>query len=169
MNTVVVRLAFCALVLFPLLGASAESPWIELSYPFNKETIYWPTAESFKHIEVFENFTTAGYYYSSYDISASEHGGTHLDAPRHFAAGKWTADEIPLDRLIGPAIKIDISSKAAQVRFPKSKEKYLGLKIDIVWIVIFETGLSSTWLMSAIVKRRTKKKVPMLEMNTDID
>lgn len=116
MNAVVVRLVFCALVWFPLLGESAESPWIELSYPFNNKTIYWPTAESFKHIKVFENFTTAGYYYSSYDISASEHGGTHLDAPRHFAEGKWTADEIPLDRLIGPAIKIDISSKAAQVK-----------------------------------------------------
>ena len=41
--------------------------------------------------------------------------GTHLDAPNHFGEGKWTADEIPLDRLIGPAIKIDISSKAAEV------------------------------------------------------
>jgi len=106
--------AFCVLVWFPLLADSAVVPYIELSYPFNNETIYWPTAESFKHIKVFENFTTAGYYYASYDISASEHGGTHLDAPRHFAEGKWTADEIPLDRLIGPAIKIDISTKAAQ-------------------------------------------------------
>ena len=112
-----VRLAVIAMVWFQLLGASAESPWIELSYPFNNETIYWPTVENFKHFKVFENFTTAGYYYASYDISASEHGGTHLDAPRHFAEGKWTADEIPLDRLIGPAIKIDISSKAAQVKF----------------------------------------------------
>ena len=157
MNTVVVRLAFSVLVLFPLLGASAESPWIELSYPFNNETIYWPTAESFKHIEVFENFTTAGYYYASYDISASEHGGTHLDAPRHFAEGKWTADEIPLDRLIGPAIKIDISSKAAQVIIPESKEKCLDLPINVVWILIFETGFSSTWFMPATVKRRTEK------------
>ena len=126
-----VSLAVIAMVWFQLLGASAESPWIELSYPFNNETIYWPTVESFKHIKVFENLTTAGYYYASYDISASEHGGTHLDAPRHFAEGKWTTDEIPLDRLIGPAVKIDISPKAAQVKFPEKQKKCVGIKIDI--------------------------------------
>lgn len=123
MNGAVGRLAFYAVMWLPLLGESAESPWIDLSYPFNNDTIYWPTAESFKHIEVFENFTTAGFYYASYDFSASEHGGTHLDAPRHFAEGKMTADEIPLDKLIGPAIKIDISSKAAQVKSQRSRQK----------------------------------------------
>ena len=141
MNSVV-RLAFSAMVWFPLLGASEESPWIELSYPFNNETIYWPTVESFKHTKVFEDFTAAGFYYASYDISASEHGGTHLDAPRHFAEGKWTADEIPLDRLIGPAIKIDISSKAAKVKFPEKQEKYVGIRIDIVLVPILGNSRS---------------------------
>lgn len=63
---------------------------------------------------MFQGFTDDGYYYSAYDISGGEHGGTHLDAPNHFAEGKWTTDEIPIDRLTGQAIKIDISSKAAQ-------------------------------------------------------
>ena len=118
MKTVVLRLAFCAaLVWVPMLVDSDESPWIELSYQFNNDTIYWPTALSFKHILEFANFTADGYYYSAYQISASEHGGTHLDSPRHFSAGKWTTDQIPLDRLIGPAIKINISSKAAKVNF----------------------------------------------------
>ena len=153
--------AFCVLVWFPLLAKSAVVPYIELSYPFNNETIYWPTAESFKHIKVFENFTTAGYYYASYDISASEHGGTHLDAPRHFAEGKWTADEIPLDRLIGPAIKIDISTKAAQVKFPEKQEKCVGIKKDILWILILGTEFPTTRFISATVKRR-KEKLPIL-------
>ena len=110
-------LAFCAFFCFPLLGESLKSPWIDLSYPYNNETIGWPTATDFKHIKVFENITAAGFYLAMYDISVSEHGGTHLDAPSHFAKGKWTLDQIPLDRLIGPAIKIDISSKAAKVRY----------------------------------------------------
>lgn len=116
MNSIVGRLAIYAIFfLVPVLGKPVEkSEWIELSYPFNNETIYWPTAVSFKHTLVFENYTPDGYYYASYDISASEHGGTHIDAPRHFAAGKWTADQIPLHHLIGPAIKIDLSSKADQ-------------------------------------------------------
>ena len=92
-----------------------ENEWIDLSYPFNNETIYWPGSKSFNHTVVFANFTDAGFYYSSYDISASEHGGTHLDSPVHFAQGKWTTDQIPLHRLIGPAVKIDISARAAKV------------------------------------------------------
>ena len=100
----------------PLLGKAApKREWIELSYQFNSETIYWPTSLAFKHIRLSENFIAAGFYYSAYDISAAEHGGTHIDSPRHFAANRWTTDQIPLDRLIGPAIKIDMSSKAAQV------------------------------------------------------
>ena len=116
MRVTVIKLWLCALLWVPLHGEQ-QPEWIELSYQFNNETIYWPTALAFSHIKVHENFTADGYYYSSYDISASEHGGTHLDAPRHFSAGKWTTDQIPLDRLIGPAIKIDVSSKAAQVIF----------------------------------------------------
>lgn len=108
----------CLFVQFwlPLLGKAAPKPeWIELSYQFNNETISWPTSLAFKHIRLSEQFTAAGYYFSAYDISTAEHGGTHIDSPRHFAEDKWTTDQIPLDRLIGQAIKIDMSSKAAQV------------------------------------------------------
>ncbi|XP_078347764.1 isatin hydrolase-like [Oculina patagonica] len=114
MTTLVIKLAFSALFWFPVLGGPLKQEWIELSYPFDNETIYWPTSLNFKHTKVFDGYTDDGFYYSKYDLSGAEHGGTHLDAPSHFAEGKWTAHEIPLDRLIGPAIKIDISSKAAQ-------------------------------------------------------
>lgn len=133
MKTILLQLAFCAIAWVPMLVESDESPWIELSYQFNNKTIYWPTASSFKHILEFANFTAAGYYYSAYQISASEHGGTHLDSPRHFSAGKWTTDQIPLDRLIGPAIKINISSKAAKVNFlskEKNKNKHIQTKLN---------------------------------------
>ncbi|XP_068672815.1 isatin hydrolase-like [Montipora foliosa] len=116
MNTLVVKLCLCAILCTPLFvdAMPAKSEWIELSYPFNNDTIYWPTVMSFHHTITFANFTEDGYYLSSYDISASEHGGTHIDSPSHFAFKKWTTDQIPLDTLIGPAVKIDVSSKAAR-------------------------------------------------------
>jgi len=118
MRTLVLRLWLCALCWVPLLGNPVpQLAWIDLTYPFNNETIYWPTALSFNHTKVSESVTSQGFYYSSYDISASEHGGTHLDAPRHFYAGKWTTDQMPLETLIGPAVKINVSSKAKQVKF----------------------------------------------------
>ena len=86
--------------------------WIDLSYDFSAETLYWPTAETFRFDTAFEGQTPGGYYYAAYNYCAAEHGGTHLDAPVHFAKGKWTTDEIPLDRLTGEAVVIDVSEKA---------------------------------------------------------
>jgi kynurenine formamidase len=86
--------------------------WIDLSYDFSKETLFWPTAETFHLDTAFEGITTGGYYYSAYNFRSAEHGGTHLDAPIHFAKGKWSTDQIPLENLTGDAIVIDVSEKA---------------------------------------------------------
>lgn len=86
---------------------------IDLSYPFDGSTVYWPTAEAFHLEKDFEGTTEQGYFYSAYRYSAAEHGGTHIDAPVHFAKGRNSVDEIPLDRLMGPAIVIDVSKQCA--------------------------------------------------------
>jgi kynurenine formamidase len=87
--------------------------WVDLTHPFNAESVYWPTATMFEKKEVFAGQTEGGWYYSAYDFSAAEHGGTHLDAPIHFAEGAMTADEIPVDQMIGPGFVIDVSEQAA--------------------------------------------------------
>lgn len=87
--------------------------WIDLSYDFSDETVYWVTAKEFEKEKVAEGKTDQGFFYSAYNYSAAEHGGTHIDAPIHFAEGRQTVDQIPLERLIGSAVKIDVSAKAA--------------------------------------------------------
>ena len=91
----------------------SESAWIDLSYSFNESAIYWPTAEGFRLDTVAAGVQEAGYYYTANNFSAAEHGGTHLDAPSHFAEGREHVDEIPLARLIGPAVVIDVVARAA--------------------------------------------------------
>lgn len=86
---------------------------VDLSYPFDASSVYWPTAEPFKLDTDFEGVTDKGYFYSAYRYSAAEHGGTHLDAPVHFAKGRHTVDEIPLEQLMGPGIVIDMTSQCA--------------------------------------------------------
>jgi len=90
----------------------SDGKWIDLSYDFSDKTIYWPTADGFKLDTAFNGTTPGGFYYSAYNYCAAEHGGTHLDAPVHFAKGKWAADEIPLEKLTGEAVVIDVSDKA---------------------------------------------------------
>ncbi|BFP42048.1 cyclase family protein [Flavobacteriaceae bacterium GF1] len=85
---------------------------VDLSHTYSHETVYWVTARLFQLDTVFSGFTDKGYYYSANNFSTAEHGGTHIDAPIHFAEKGQTVDEIPLTKLVGPAIKIDISSKA---------------------------------------------------------
>ena len=87
--------------------------WIDLTYPFSDKTLYWPNnPKGYTRDTLFEGMTDKGYYYSSFDFYAPEHGGTHLDAPVHFAEGKMTVDELSLNQLIGEAIVIDVSEKA---------------------------------------------------------
>lgn len=87
--------------------------WVDLTHPFSERTIFWPTDTlGFRHDTVAFGPTPGGWFYSAYRYSAAEHGGTHLDAPIHFAEGAQTNDVIPLGNLIGPAAVVDVSQKA---------------------------------------------------------
>jgi kynurenine formamidase len=87
---------------------------VDLTYAFDERTLYWPTSpSSFESKQLAYGPTPGGWFYSSNAICTPEHGGTHLDAPIHFAEGKRTADQIPLQQLLAPAVVIDVASKAA--------------------------------------------------------
>ena len=122
---------------------------VDLSHDYSKETIYWVTAKQFDMDTVFAGQTEGGFYYSANNFSTAEHGGTHLDAPIHFAENGLTVDQIPLESLIGPAIKIDVSANALANRDYlisiddlKSWESHAGINIPNGSIVLLETGYS---------------------------
>jgi len=111
-----------ALAVFAVTAAQAQWPSpgaeveiVDLTHPFDESTVYWPTAEPFRLQVVSEGMTEAGWY-AAMSFCAAEHGGTHLDAPSHFAEGRRTAAEIPLEDLIGDAVVIDVGAKAAADR-----------------------------------------------------
>ncbi len=89
---------------------------VDLTYPFDSTTVYWPTAEAFHLEKDFEGDTELGYYYSAYKYSAAEHGGTHIDAPVHFARGHHSVDKIPLEQLMGSGIVIDVTRQCSANR-----------------------------------------------------
>jgi kynurenine formamidase len=125
--------------------------WIDLTHNFSSETIYWPTAKTFTFDTVFVGFTEKNFYYSAFQFCAAEHGGTHLDAPIHFAKGRKTVDQIPLEQFIGPAVVIDISVKALKDRdylvsiedFTEWEAKHGALPEDV--IVLLRTGYGQFW------------------------
>ena len=89
---------------------------VDLSHPYDGDTIYWPTEEGFVLEKEFEGVTEKGYFYSANKFRSAEHGGTHVDAPVHFHRGGTTVDALPLDRLIGAGVVVDVSAAAARDR-----------------------------------------------------
>jgi arylformamidase len=62
------------------------------------------------------------------DLRITTHTGTHVDAPSHYLAGGTTVDRIPLERLVGPALVLDmrdagdaIAADAFSGRLPEGK------------------------------------------------
>lgn len=51
----------------------------------------------------------AGDPYNMSRITLGSHTGTHVDAPLHFVPGRTGIDELPLQRLVGPARVMDLS------------------------------------------------------------
>ena len=125
--------------------------WVDLTHPFDKTTIYWPTEDGFQ-LSV-ENFgmTAKGYFYASNRFTSAEHGGTHLDAPIHFAKGGKTVDQISLDRFIGKAAVIDVSDACAQdADYEVSIEDLRAWEVKnrrqlVDVIVLIHTGFGSRW------------------------
>jgi kynurenine formamidase len=124
---------------------------IDLTHDFNQNTIYWPTEKGFSKQTVFNGKTPKGYYYSAYKFCAPEHGGTHLDAPIHFSKGGMSVDQIPLQKLIGNAVVIDVHQKVktqrdyqisvADIQLFEKQYRPLNAKD----IVLFRTDWSKYW------------------------
>jgi kynurenine formamidase len=107
-----ILLAGCATARAPLDLEHAEI--VDLTWPFDEQTLYWPSSPSgFELVQLAHGMTPGGYFYASNLLCSPEHGGTHLDAPIHFAEHGLTADKIPLRQLIAPAIVIDVAERAA--------------------------------------------------------
>ena len=88
---------------------------VDLTYPLNAGTYFWPTSPSgFELKQLAKGPTPGGWFYSAYAFSAPEHGGTHVDAPIHFSATGFSTDQIPLGQLVAPAVVLDVSAQAAQ-------------------------------------------------------
>ncbi|MFQ6084241.1 MAG: cyclase family protein [Candidatus Aminicenantia bacterium] len=124
---------------------------LDMTYPFDETTIYWPTAKSFKLNKVFWGITERGWWYASNEYSASEHGGTHVDVPIHFAQKGRTIDQIPLQEWIGPAVKIDVAKKCEKNRDYllsvdniKNWEQKYGKIPDGAWVIMY-TGIDTKY------------------------
>lgn len=135
----------------PTEPSGFDGTWVDLTHDFSRNAVFWPTAEKFSKETVSQGITEGGWFYSAYNFASSEHGGTHMDAPIHFAKGALATHEVPLDSLIGPAAVIDVSEASQADRDYQFTvedltqwEKQHGRLPDGA-ILLFKTGYALAW------------------------
>ena len=142
------------LLLMPSISTAfdfSDGQWIDLTHAFSEKAIYWPTADEFKKTTVFRGKTDAGFYYEAYNYCGAEHGGTHIDAPIHFASRRKTVDQIPVEQLIGNGIVINIEDKV-----DRDRNYQLAVEDILLWeekhgaipnnsILLINTGMAKHW------------------------
>lgn len=132
----------------PAPGKPEFSRIIDLTHTAGPST---PAYETDQKLTAHVVATTAKQGYYAREITLPEHFSTHIDAPAHFAPGRWTVDQIPADRLLAPLVVIDIAEKA------KKNPDYQLTADDIAdWekqngpvpensVVVLRTGWSEKW------------------------
>ena len=125
---------------------------VDLSYSYGEDTLYWPTSPSDFELEVLSfGQTPAGFFYAANSFCTPEHGGTHLDAPIHFAEGRHSLDQIDLGRLMAPAVVIDVAEQAAEdPDYRLTRQDVLDWEsqhgqVPADSIVLLRTGWSKRW------------------------
>ncbi len=73
-------------------------------------------------------------------LSLGAHTGTHVDAPAHFIDGGPTLEQVPLDRMVGPAQVLDLRGLAA-IDAAALRRHQIGAGD----IVLFRTDNSERW------------------------
>jgi len=86
---------------------------VDLSHAYDDSTLFWPTSPiAFEHNELAYGPSGNGYFYSAYTFATPEHGGTHLDAPIHFAEDAPTVGDLDINELYAPVVVIDVIAHA---------------------------------------------------------
>lgn len=122
---------------------------LDLTYPISEKNPAWPGDARTYEAKINARAEEAGYFSRSFWML--EHFSTHLDAPAHFPPGQATVDQIPAERLLGPAVVIDIRQRAAadpdyrlSVEDVQAWEKRHE-QIPAGAIVLLRTGWASRW------------------------
>ena len=125
---------------------------VDLTHAYGPSTVFWPTSPTkFELEKLAYGQTPGGFFYAANTLRTPEHGGTHLDAPIHFSEKGRTAEQIPLEQLIAPAVVIDVSDRTAADRdYRLTPEDVLAFEkrhgtIPRGSIVLLRTGWSRHW------------------------
>ena len=136
----------------------AERGLIDLTMPMSTRTIPFPGHPP-TELEPL-NGSSENEGLRSTVMRSSLHTGTHVDAPSHFIAGGVSVDQIPLERLWRPAVRLDLGEAGAGARIDLAQLDAAGYspKLAREAILLLATG----WTDRAWQSERLFEDMPVL-------
>lgn len=128
---------------------SGRTRVVDLTYAHSDKLPTWPGDRRVFEAQLNASIEKDGYFTRS--VWMLEHYGTHMDAPAHFPPGTATVDQIPPQRLFGPAVVIDVAELARSnadyrltvERIAQWEKAHGGIPAGAV--VLLRTGWAARW------------------------
>lgn len=95
----------------PAFSPLSEWQVVDLTQPLTSTIPIWP-GDPDVEIRPWASYAKDGYFINR--ITIGEHSGTHWGTPNTFIEGATSAEQVPVEKLVAPAVVIDIRDKAAQ-------------------------------------------------------
>lgn len=120
----------------PLPTEVGRGPWTDMSYVIDRDV---PGGPLNMPVRIDRITSMPKDPYNQTIIEMVAHQGTHIDAPLHYIEDGPSVDQIPLERLYGPAVVWHIDASPLQVIEPADLER-MRPKMRPGDMVIFSTG-----------------------------
>jgi arylformamidase len=115
----------------------------DISLPVTKDSVVWPGDPEVTIRQM--SSIAQGDPYNVSQIRMSVHTGTHIDAPLHFLKEGRSIGEIPLDKLIGQVLVMDLGEDVDVISSAVLADHPQIDTLQIVPKVLFKTRNSRIW------------------------
>jgi kynurenine formamidase len=101
------------LLIRPVQAQTSLRNWqvIDLTQPLSAQMPLWSDDPAIE-ITPWASYDKDGYFINR--LTIGEHSGTHWGTANTFIAGATSAEQVPVRKLVGPAVVVDIRAQAAQ-------------------------------------------------------
>ncbi|XP_072015368.1 isatin hydrolase-like [Amphiura filiformis] len=115
----VIAITMFSIILFSEAIRASEFRLVDLTHTHDQDAVSWPGPNNKfnftkEHRGIYEGGPGEGGFWLEFNyFQTPEHMGTHIDAPCHFAEGAPRVHQIPIEKLTGPGVIINVKSKVA--------------------------------------------------------
>ncbi|XP_072015370.1 isatin hydrolase-like [Amphiura filiformis] len=106
----VIAMTMFSIILFSEVIRASQLRVVDLTHTHDLDAVAWPSDPVYNFTTIFRGFSE-GVWLQFNSFQTPEHIGTHIDAPSHFNQDALSVHQIPIEKLIGPGVIINVKLK----------------------------------------------------------